>query len=154
MKHLIFFILLLTLFACASNPVASQQKNEQLKTTLNTIDPIACAQDAKPAMMIVEGTNDNPEQFQKYTEALIAAKLYPQLQGYYAAVGDPADVFEGQWPEKKFAVIARFPCLARAQQFWKSDIYENIKPLREGAGEVRVVVFEELSVPSYIGWQE
>ncbi len=114
--------------------------------------PVECAADARPTMLIVEGENDNPEQFKTYTEALLKSNLYPKLEGYYAAVGDPAVTLEGGWAEEKFMVIARFPCRARAEQFWASDTYEAIKPLREGAGAVRAILFEEMAAPENIKW--
>jgi uncharacterized protein (DUF1330 family) len=106
--------------------------------------PVVCADDAKSALMIVEGFNRNYKQYQIYTKALSDSKLYAKLGGRYLVIGDPVDVFEGEWPIEKYMVIVRFPCLARAQRFWNSETYAKIKPLREGAGEVRAIVFEEI----------
>jgi len=114
--------------------------------------PVACAADAKPAMMIVEGVNEKPEQFKKYADALKASQLYERLEGYYEAIGDPVEVHEGLWDEKKFFVVVRFPCAERIRQFWNSNTYQAIKPMREGAGDVRVIVFEEMPIPERISW--
>ncbi len=116
------------------------------------IVPVSCENNAKPVYMIVEGANENPKKFANYAKALRESKLYDNLQGYYSAFGDPVDVFEGEWQEKEFKVMARFPCLARAKQFWYSDVYEKLKPLRKGAGDVRVTVFEEMAKPNRITW--
>jgi len=111
-----------------------------------------CPAESKPALMIVEGDNEKPEQYERYTKALIESGLYEKLGAYYITVGSPKEVFEGEWAEQKFMAVVRFPCLARAQQFWHSDAYKALKPLRAGAGDVRSLLFEEFEVPERVGW--
>jgi len=113
---------------------------------------VECPIESKPALMIVEGDNEKPEQYERYTKALLASGIYEKLGAYYVTVGGPKEVFEGEWAEQKFMAVVRFPCLARAQQFWYSDTYKALKPLRAGAGDVRSLLFEEFAVPERVGW--
>lgn len=106
----------------------------------------------RPVTMLVEGINLDRARYASYGAALRDSGLYPSLEGYYAAVGDPVRVFEGDWPQEAFRVLARFPCERRARAFWFSEAYRDIVPMREGAGPVRVTVFEELPVPAYADW--
>jgi len=106
---------------------------------------VECPIESKPALMIVEGDNEKPEQYERYTKALLASGIYEKLGAYYVTVG-------GEWAEQKFMAVVRFPCLARAQQFWYSDTYKALKPLRAGAGDVRSLLFEEFAVPERVGW--
>lgn len=99
----------------------------------------------QPVIMLVEGKNDNAEQFAAYGNALRDSGLYPKHSGYYVALGDPDLVFEGVWQEAEFRVIARFPCHRKAREFWYSEHYQSIAKFREGAGDVRATVFPEVS---------
>ncbi|MEM9529547.1 MAG: DUF1330 domain-containing protein [Pseudomonadota bacterium] len=112
----------------------------------------ACDPAAAPALLVVVGDNLNPDQYRAYGEALAAAGLYERLEGYYLALGDPDRVLEGEWPEPRFQVLARFPCLAAVEAFWYSSEYEEIKKLRTGAGAVVAAAFEERSVPERVRW--
>jgi uncharacterized protein (DUF1330 family) len=89
-----------------------------------------------------------------YAKALAASGLYEAHQGYYAAIGKPIDVFEGDWGAGDSVVLAKFPSAAAARAFWDSEAYQTaIKPLRAGAGSFRVGVFPCLPVPDRIEWE-
>ena len=103
----------------------------------------------KPAYMVVESYITDPDKLKEYGKALRASNLYPENQGYYIVVGRPAEVFEGGYAENRTLIVAKFPCLAKAKEFWYSDKYEKLKPLREGAGTFNVQVYEEAPIPDY-----
>lgn len=105
-----------------------------------------------PVVMVVEGSNLDQEKFAAYGEALAKSGLYPKTKGYYQLLGDPIYVFEGEYQPEEFVLAARFPCARAAREFWYASDYQKIKPLREGAGAVRVMVFDERDVPEYIDW--
>lgn len=97
--------------------------------------------DEQPVFMIVIGRITDSEKMGAYQKALMESGLYPLNRGSYRAFGRPLDVFEGDVPENQAYVVAEFPSLGAAQAFWNSDAYQqDIKPLREGAGEFEVVV--------------
>jgi uncharacterized protein (DUF1330 family) len=107
-----------------------------------------------PVMMIVLATVSNPAKLGAYSKALAESGLYEKHQGYYAGIGRPVDSFEGAWGETEALVVARFPSLEAARSFWFSDAYQNkIKPLREGAGDFRVVVLPASPKPERIDWE-
>ena len=107
----------------------------------------------KPVVMIVEGSILDEEKFATYGAALAKSGMYPKTKGYYQLLGDPIYVFEGEYQPQEFVLAARFPCARAAREFWYAQDYQKIKPLREGAGAVRVMVFDELNVPEYIDWK-
>jgi len=150
MRILLLLISTFLVTMLSSISVSLAKENPDSDTT--AFEVVECPAEAKPAIMIVEGDNQKPEQFEYYAETLRASGLYEKLGAYYVTVGDPNEVFEGEWIEQKFMVVVRFPCLQRAQQFWHSDTYKAIKPLREGAGDVRSLVFEEYEIPEGLDW--
>jgi uncharacterized protein (DUF1330 family) len=104
-------------------------------------------------MLVIAQVSDRAK-LAAYAKALGESGLYEANQGYYAAIGKPVGVFEGDWGEGDSVVIAKFPSKAAAEAFWHSDAYANaIKPLREGAGTFRVALFHALPVPERIGWE-
>lgn len=95
--------------------------------------------------MLVMGRVTDPEKMARYQQALTETGLYAANDGHYVAFGKPVDIFEGQWPDNQAMVIAKFPSLEKARSFWLSDTYQNeVKPLREGAGDFIVSVIPEL----------
>lgn len=99
----------------------------------------------KPAYLVVVATSvADPVKTRQYAEALRASGLYPQLGGFYVAVGRSPEVLEGTMFGQSPIVIAKFPCREAIQRFWYSDTYQKeILPLREGAGTFEVAIFEE-----------
>lgn len=99
----------------------------------------------KPAYLVVVATSvADPVKTRQYAEALRASGLYPQLGGFYVAVGRSPEVLEGKMFGQSPIVIAKFPCREAIQRFWYSDTYQKeILPLREGAGTFEVAMFEE-----------
>ena len=77
--------------------------------------------------------------------------MYPVTSGYYLySGGRPIDVFEGNYPETGFTVIARFPSHEAARTFWYSDIYQKVKAARGDACQVLVTVYPESDPPEYM----
>jgi uncharacterized protein (DUF1330 family) len=103
---------------------------------------------AKPVLMTVIGqTLDRPKMLH-YAAKLRDTGIYPRHDGYYVAAGKPVDIFEGPYPDNQSIIVARFPCLARARQFWYSSLYQDeMLPLRTGAGAFAVAVYDELPRP-------
>lgn len=106
----------------------------------------ACNQ---PVRMLVYGDIHDRDKFLAYVRAIGDSGLYEATGGYYEGITPPLAVFEGDPPTSRGVVISRFPCLQAAKDFWYSDEYEAIRPLREGIAEFEVLV---LPAPPLPGW--
>ncbi len=105
----------------------------------------------EPVLMLVMGAL-SPQGFRKpegaprsYGEALRESGLYPRLEGFYLLAGRPLEVFEGDWTERDMALVAEFPCLEAARAFYWSKAYQEIIPLRAGAGDFFLGVWRKRS---------
>jgi uncharacterized protein (DUF1330 family) len=86
----------------------------------------------EPVLMVVSGPTHDRARMQAYGEAIARSGLYRQLGGYYVNIPRAVATFEGTPPQGFVTLIVRFPCLANAQAFWNSRVYqEEILPLRQ-----------------------
>jgi uncharacterized protein (DUF1330 family) len=100
----------------------------------------------EPVLMVVAGPTHDQRRMIAYGEAIARSRLYQQLGGYDVNVPRPVATFEGDAAEGYTTLIVRFPCLANAQAFWNSRVYqEEILPLRQNpsAGTYIVTVYAE-----------
>ncbi len=104
-----------------------------------------------PVRMLVYGEITDRQKFGAYVRAIAEAGLYPKTGGYYEAFSPAIEVLEGEPPVTRGVVIARFPCEQAARDFWYSDEYEAIKPLRAGISEFEVLL---LPVPPVAKWAQ
>lgn len=100
---------------------------------------VAPACDA-PVRMLVYGEIEDRKAFGTYIRALADSKLYAKFGGWYEAISPALDTFEGTPPPNRGVIIARWPCLAAAQAFWKSPEYAEIRKLRAGVAKFEVIV--------------
>jgi uncharacterized protein (DUF1330 family) len=104
----------------------------------------ACVQ---PVRMLVYGQIRDRKAFGAYVRAIAEAGLYAKTGGYYEAMSPALEVFEGTPPPERGVVIARFPCLEAARQFWHSPEYAEIRKLRAGIAEFEVLVLPVPPLP-------
>ncbi len=94
-----------------------------------------------PAYMIVHAKIHDREKFiQGYGAA--AAALVKKFGGRYVMMASGAEVLEGDMEPDASVVISEWPDKATAIRFWNSDEYAEIKKLRAGLADARVVVIE------------
>lgn len=105
----------------------------------------------EPVRMLVYGDIHDRGKFIAYVRAIAASGLYEKTGGYYEGITPPLAVFEGEPPPTRGVVISRFPCLEAAKQFWHSDEYAEILPLREGVAEFEVIVLPAPPLPAWAG---
>ena len=149
-RHRLLILLLLPLAAgtaCATAATTGEDPVGLAETP--HADPGIPACDT-PVLMVVTGTISDPVRMRTYGQAIQAAEIYPATSGYYLHIGQPIDIFEGEYPAGAFTVIAKFPCLEHARAFWYSEAYQAIIPLREGAADVLVRVYRELEAPPFM----
>jgi uncharacterized protein (DUF1330 family) len=96
----------------------------------------------KPAYLLVTARVTDGVRMAAYAKALAASGLYARHGGHYLFLGKPAVQLE-DWQEGTSIVCAHFPSRAAAEAFWRDAQYQDdVKPLRAGAGEFHVAIFE------------
>ena len=103
-----------------------------------------------PVRMLVYGTIDDRAKFMSYVGALAQSGLYVEANGYYEAMTPALEVFEGEPPPNRAVITVRFPCLEKAQAFWYSDEYADIRKIREGIADFEVLVLRVPPLPAYV----
>ena len=98
--------------------------------------------ESKPAYLVVTAKVTDGPRMGAYAKALAESGLYARYGGHYQFIGKAAAPLEN-WPEGTSIVCAWFPSRAAAEAFWADAKYQNdVKPLRAGAGEFNVAIFE------------
>ncbi len=93
------------------------------------------------AYMVVHATIHDREKFMDgYAPA--ASALVKEFGGRYVMMAQGAQVLEGDMEPDASVVISEWPDKATALRFWNSSEYAEIKKLREGIADARVVVVE------------
>ena len=99
----------------------------------------------RPAYLLVTARVSDPAKMAAYARALAASGLYPRHGGQYLFIGKAATPLE-DWPAGDSVVCAVFPNRASAEAFWADPEYQDvIKPLRAGAGDFHVAIFDGLA---------
>ena len=91
---------------------------------------------------LVKVTNRTPG-FMEYVEK--SAKMLAKYGAEYVVRGPAQSVLEGDFLEGRAVVISRWPSLEVIDDFFHSDEYQQIKPLREGSGVYDIATYEAAS---------
>jgi uncharacterized protein (DUF1330 family) len=97
-----------------------------------------------PAYLFIKTKIHDPDQYAKYVAAV--GKLSAKWQSRYVVRSRPVEVLEGspdEWGDY-LLLVTQWPSLEAAREFWHSEEYRRVRDLRVGAGEVHVVLAEEL----------
>jgi uncharacterized protein (DUF1330 family) len=92
-----------------------------------------------PAYLIVETDIHDPEQYERYkaaTPASVAAG-----GGRFVVRGGELAVLEGDWEPSRIVVL-EFESLDAIKRWYHSPEYQEIKKLRDGAADLRMVAVE------------
>jgi uncharacterized protein (DUF1330 family) len=90
------------------------------------------------AYVIASLTIKDPVRFEEYRRTLL-----PSMQKYGArlvARGGPI-VLEGEWPRERL-IIAEFPSMEQAREWWASPEYAEPKALRQATAETELVIVQ------------
>jgi len=105
----------------------------------------------RPGILVVFGRIEDRAKFGQYVAQL--PDVYQHFGGRYLALAPAPLVQLGGAASADFApvsvVVSVWPSLARIQQFWKSDEYQNVAALRAGTGEFMVAALEGSSEPFF-----
>src|SRR5262245_54795803 len=100
-----------------------------------------------PAYLFIKTKIHDPEQYAKYVAA--ARRLGARWKSRYIVRSRPVEVLEGspeQWGDY-LLLVSEWPSVQAAREFWHSDEYRQVRELRSEAGEVHVVLAEDLPPP-------
>ena len=100
------------------------------------------------AYLFIKTKINDPDQYAKYAQAVreVAAKWGSR----YIVRSRPVEVLEGspeQWGDY-LLLVSEWPSANAARAFWSPEEYRKVRELRANAGEVHVVLTEELPPPS------
>ena len=97
------------------------------------------------AYMFIKTKVTNREQYVKYVQA--AQPLGESCGRKFIVFSRPIEVLEGSAETVDdgdyYMMVSEWPSAEAAREFWNSDKYADVKKLREGAGEVTVVLAEQ-----------
>ncbi len=91
------------------------------------------------AFLIVHSKLTEPELFQNYVEA--AGASLDQYEGKYLLGGSLSALLEGEH-DKERTVIFEFPSSEKAKDWYNSEEYAKVKPLRENTGSFDFVLID------------
>jgi uncharacterized protein (DUF1330 family) len=92
-----------------------------------------------PAYVIVETDIHDPEQYERYKAA--SPGSVAAGGGRFVVRGGETAVLEGDWNPPRLVVL-EFPDLETAKDWYASDGYQEVKKLRDGAANLRMVAVQ------------
>ncbi len=91
------------------------------------------------AYLIIEARIHDRERFDRYARAVSA--LVSRHGGRYLVLGGEQVPLEGNWSGAR-VVVSAWPDVAAARRFWDSPEYADVRRLRDGTGEFRVLLVD------------
>jgi uncharacterized protein (DUF1330 family) len=92
-----------------------------------------------PAYVVIETDINDPEQYERYKAA--SPDAVHSGGGRFLARGGELAVLEGDWEPARL-VILEFPDLEAVKRWYDSPEYVEVRKLREGAANLRMVAVE------------
>ena len=92
-----------------------------------------------PAYLIIETDVHDPEQYERYKAASPAAVAAGG--GRFIVRGGEMAVLEGDWTPSRLVVL-EFESIDAAKTWYASEEYQQMKRLREGAADLKIVAVE------------
>jgi uncharacterized protein (DUF1330 family) len=96
------------------------------------------------AYLFIKTRIHDPEQYSRYVAEV--RELAAKWKSRYLVRSRPVEVLEGspeQWGDY-LLLVSEWPSVEAAREFWHSAEYRAVRELRVGAGEVHVMLTEEL----------
>lgn len=91
------------------------------------------------AYMVIEARITDFERFRAY--AIANPPIVARYGGRYLAMRSETQALEGDFSGWRL-VLSAWPDMDAARRYWHSPEYAAIRPLREGAGEFRVILVQ------------
>ncbi len=81
--------------------------------------------------------------FMEYVEK--SAEILAKYGAEYVVRGPAKTILEGGYLDGRAVVISKWPSLETIEEFFHSEEYQKIKPLREGSGVYDIAAYESAS---------
>jgi uncharacterized protein (DUF1330 family) len=91
------------------------------------------------AYVIVEITINDAELYEEYKKLTPAS--IAEFDGRFIVRGGKTVTMEGNWKPQRI-VIAEFPSLEKAQEWWHSEGYEKAKKIRHASANTKMIIVE------------
>jgi uncharacterized protein (DUF1330 family) len=96
-----------------------------------------------PAYVIFDVEIRDMNQYQEFMKGVKPA--IEAAGGKYLARGGAHKVYEGDWEPRRI-VLFEFPSVEAFESFYKSAVYQSLKPMRDACSSARLVSVEGLDV--------
>ena len=96
-------------------------------------------------MIVTVSISDRDRFLSGYAPA--AALLVEEFGGRYLLRGPISDTLEGEPVSNGSVVVSEWPDRETALKFWNSDAYRDVKTLRDGICDARVVIVDSVTSP-------
>lgn len=100
-----------------------------------------------PAYVVIEAQLKQSEMERFASYASQVPRLVQQFGGEYIVLGGKHETLEGEWGDTRL-VMHKWPNAEMAKQFWDSDEYQELKKIRQGTGDFRIMLVEGLDEES------
>jgi uncharacterized protein (DUF1330 family) len=91
------------------------------------------------AYVVVDIQVHDPARYEEYKR--LAAPSVTAFGGRYLVRGGAVAQLEGDWTPARF-VLLEFPSVARAKEWWGSELYAPIKAIRHATARSQMIVVE------------
>ncbi len=91
------------------------------------------------AYVVVDIHVHDPARYEEYKR--LAAPSVTAFGGRYLVRGGAVAKLEGDWTPARF-VLLEFPSVARAKEWWGSELYAPIKAIRHATARTQMIVVE------------
>lgn len=91
------------------------------------------------AYVIVEISIHDPELYEEYKK--LTPGSIAEYGGKFVIRGGRTVSMEGDWKPQRI-VVAEFPSVERAEEWWHSDGYERAKKIRQASADTKMIIVE------------
>ena len=143
---------IIVLFSSRHRSIMASESNTKTEQDTNSNDTSQSehnnVNDEPEAYMVTEAklNQSKLEQFAIY--AAKSSTIVRKYGGQYIVLGGEHTPLEGEWDTTRI-VLHKWPNAATAKLFWYSNEYQELKKLRDGTGEFRIMLLEGLDRSDY-----
>ena len=93
--------------------------------------------------IIVHVKIHDPQEFKRYLKAF--SEEFKEFPGKILVATNDAEILEGDLPSKLRTVVMKFPSMDEAREWYRSEKYQKIAPIRWGSATGDMMLVQGLS---------